>query len=333
MLRKLAATLVFAAGAALIGFADSPVVRYLSTGKLNACAVRQYQNLPQRVDVLALGSSRMRRGFDPNTFVEASGGRIANVYNLAAPGLHLIRSANTLDDLLDSGHSIGTLIVEADIDALRLGKRSRWNWTPIAARSASWADIFAGSPRTLGRGQAVDPRIVLRGALEKLRQVPVLILTGRVARVLAYPSDRATTVCFDPNFDVETPGKANSRARAARAALARADELEEGNDNTFVRPRGPKALVEIEVLQRIRERARQAGIRLIVVRPSGFAEAPLHPETVASLKRLVPEFQSPPMELAEQLNDLQIDATHYGPEGRRLYTQWLAEIAISSAPN
>jgi hypothetical protein len=329
MLRKLAAALVFLAGLGVIALADLPFVRHASVGNSHVCSVQQFTTLPQHLDVVVLGSSRMRRGVDPAAIAAASGGRYSAVYNLARPGRNTLRDAAIVDELLASGHTIGVLVVEADMDTLRRGQRGAWSWRPGGAGFVTWGDILAHTPRTLNNGKQVDPRLVLDGLREKLEQGILLVTTGIAEAAFTQRTDAQIPVCWRDDFDTDRPGLGRLRL----GALAHNRELYgdplTAYDTTFKRIRGTRARVELQMLSRIRRDAEREHIEMIVVRPQGYMDPALAPEVVERLQRLVPEFRYPPEPLVRAMATTHMDANHFGPEGRAIFSRWIAETALA----
>lgn len=333
MLRTLAAVLVFATGAALIALADAPFVRYASVGNSHVCAVQQMASLPQNLDVVILGSSRVRRGVGPNIIADVSGGRFTNVYNLARPGRDIVRNAIMFDELLDTGHTVDLLILEMDLDIIRHGRLPRWNWRPVSAGFAPWKYILLHSPHTTG-AHIADPRIVLDGLRLKLQQALKLSTTGIIASVLANPAAGPTTVCWQDDFDIDRPNLVRGRARALAEVQTRFPNPDTQFDNARVAlPLGPRARVELQMYAHIRKRAAREGVQLIVVRPQGYGEPALGPRAITDVQQLVPDFRFPPDEMTRRLNRSHIDRNHYGPEGRELFTRWITETALAEREN
>lgn len=330
MLGKLAAALVFATGVALIVLADAPFVRHASVGNSYVCSSQQLESLPTHMGAVIMGSSRLRRGVDPDILNTASGGRFTNNYNLARTGRDLVRSSIMFDELLDSGHSIDLLILEMDLDAVRHGRFLPWVWRPNSAGYARWEYILRNTPPTAKGADSPDLRIVLDGLRRKLQQALKLTTTGVVAEVLTTPSVGPTTVCWQDHFDVDRPALARARARALREVQARFPHPETQLDDGRVGlPLGTRARVELQTYAYIREQARRNNVQLIIVHPQSYGEPALGPRAIADVQNLVPEFRFPPVSMTRQLNLSQIDRHHYGPDGRALFTRWLADVAMA----
>lgn len=326
MLRRIAAGLVLCLGLGVLALVDSPFLRHASVKNSTVCSAQQFAHLPRRLDVVVLGSSRMRRGVDAGEMVAASRGQFSAVYNLGRPGQEILRSALILDELSASGQAPKVLVLEANIDALRLGRAMPWTWPRDVAGFTPWRSILLGTPSA---GRYPDFRLVLDGLRAKLQQSLLLIANGVAWRVLTEHDVRDWTVCWSDQFDLETPRKANLRAAAMARVSGRRVDLETAFDRRFHSPVGDLARVELQTLERVRVRARQTGVHVIVVCPQGYGDAPYSREVLASLRALIPEFRYPPESLARRLSTLQIDGTHFGPEGRALYTRWVTETILA----
>ncbi|MDX2277555.1 MAG: hypothetical protein NW206_19065 [Hyphomonadaceae bacterium] len=331
MLSRLAAALVFLTGVALMTFADVPFIRYASVALEGPkhCYVNQAQNLPEHMNVLVLGSSRLWAGVDPTAVTEASGGRLANVYNLSAPGMHVVRSASVFDEILRSNRQVDVVVVEMRINALRRGRPRPWFWDTSAAGRATWLDILTKTPRLLANGAAPDPRTVLQGLHLKLQQAILTVTTGAAATALINANDEPTPLCRGDYFFEETASSSARQQDFGDLVRRRFPNPETDFDRAFRGPQGDAALGDLQLLEHIRASARAAGVKVLVVRPQSYAEPALDPQVVQKLTELIPEYRYPPERIARRLNQLVFDGTHYGPEGRLLFSRWLAQTILA----
>lgn len=89
--------------------------------------------------------------------------------------------------------------------------------------------------------------------------------------------------------------------------------------------------MELASIQRVRSRLEAVGARLIVIRPNGYFEPPLSEAVVQKIQAIIPEFAIPPTDLQRALAKTNIDDTHFGLEGRTLFTHWLAGVIKQEA--
>lgn len=326
LLRKLAAGLVFLGGVAVVAAADLPAVRFASVGNSHVCLARQMLDLPSKIDVVFLGSSRIRRGLKPETFVEATGGEYETVYNLGRPSRLILRSESIITHLVETGRAPKVVVLEVDLDEIRFGSPGPRQWNRTEPGHLTYAELLAALPAdTESRWH-----LIVDGIRHKLAISVARHFSGITTRVLLSASDKpAPHVCWRNSFDKDDDRRRRHRAQAEDASRQMFGDGPDATDGRFANERTPKAQVELAVLDRIRQRLDAAGTRLVVIRPMGYADPPLAPAVIDKVTALIPEFRAPPDALARQLSRLVIDKNHFGPEGRGLYTRWLAGVVLA----
>src|SRR5688572_23352902 len=111
---------------AFLVWIDTSYVRYTIESDRGNCSIWQIIRLPRDVDAIAIGSSRVRRGFDPKFVVSLDDGRLRSVYNLGRRGRDVIRNYVMFRDLLERGVRPKFAYIEINIDALsRNGELTR----------------------------------------------------------------------------------------------------------------------------------------------------------------------------------------------------------------
>lgn len=323
--RRLGAALLFLAGVGIFPASNLEVIRFSSVLNSVVCSTLQIVNLPPQIDVAMIGSSRVRRSISASVLAEQSQGVFRTVYNFGRPYRQILRSEALVAHLLQSGRAPQIILLEADIDTIRLGKPKPWSWSPGEAAFLTSGEVFAAVPPTIS-----TPRnILLRAFEEKLRVTLAHLLNGDVVRILLGLGGKPETVCWRPDFDVESAGKSETRKTVEAARRAQFGDVDTVLDDRFNAEIGPAGQMELAVIERIRHRVRAAGGHLVVVRPNGYADPPLSPAVISRLTSLIPELRLPPQDMARQLSHMHMDGSHYSPAGRELYSRWLAGILLA----
>lgn len=294
---------------------DFTTVRHAAVVGMGNCAVRQFVRLPETVDVLALGSSRVRAGISPAIMSSASGGALSANFNLGRSGLSAMRSYVTLRDALERGVRPRFVYLEIDIDALaRTEDRLQ---LPMHSAIMRWRDIglllelhsdFTPIERLRLRLLAAAAKV--RGAiLPVLGGAPLTGLLGGNGPVLG---------CQDGLDAVQARRGASELAERRLIVPAVARELDLAPAESRARRE------ELYFVDRVRALCRKHGIRLLVARPGAAYEPALSERSLQQVRALVPEFDEPPADVVKASWGGFLDAYHMGPLARERYSAWLA---------
>lgn len=320
--RRFLALAVGLTGVGLIAAADMPVFRFMSVGNSHACLMDQMIFLPEQVDFVALGSSRIRRGISPEIISEHSDGYLGYGINLGKPRRQILRSESVIDFLLDKGRVPKVVILEANLESIRLGEFPNWTWDELEASFITYEQILTGLPEPLSN----ELRLKARGVYLKLEQSLIRHLTERTWKTIEESSGEAPTMCIRPFHDAMNSTRAvRGRDRALRTVTQTFENPETDFDDRFVKDLTETGLIELRAIDQIREKLQANGVEMIVVRTQAFADPPLSDEVIERIQAYIPEFRTPRGEFARELNMLGVDQTHLGAEGRDMYSKWLAE--------
>ncbi|MCB9992216.1 MAG: hypothetical protein H6873_01015 [Hyphomicrobiaceae bacterium] len=303
---------------------DQPTFRYALAGNSRVCSVRQLENLPQSVDFIAVGSSRVRRGLDVERLMNESEGLFANAYNLGRPGKSTLRNLRLVRDVLSRPNSIKYLYLEIDVDFLLSNKSDGGLGTFATLTVLPHADL----PEVLVRANRNPALGVLFTAgveYRKIRDSLVALLTGLVWETYTDSDHVAPRVCWSASFD----RVATKKIEAIRKGFEnRYGDLETAT-NTRTVTNSFAARQQLRMINEIRQIAKDRGIVLLMSRTGAAYEPPLSEESVASIKKVLPEFVYPPEELVRQTWTYFADAHHYDEQARNLFTDWLMDQFIS----
>ena len=308
---------VLLAALAFLLCVDLTPVRHAAVVGLGGCAVRQITRLPPRVDVVALGSSRVRAGISPAVLTLASGAELAVNMNLGRSGLSAMRSYVTLRDALEQGMRPRFVVFEIDLDALQRADRPGPVRLPLHAGIMRWRDIDLLLQLHHDLPAIDRARLQLLGAAAKVRGAIIPVLGA--APVIGQLGDGALVVDCQAGLDAE-----QARQGAGELAERRGLVPAAAREFSLAPPEAQERRQELFFIDRARELCHEHGIRLVVVRPGAAYEPALSPSALAVVRALVPEFDEPPAEIVEATWSGFLDAYHMGPSARERYSAWLA---------
>lgn len=328
-LRSLAAIAIIAACIAFLVLINQPIVRYMGVGNSRVCSAQQMLNLPDKIDLVTIGSSRIRQGFSPKSIQEASGGRINVVYNLGRPQRNISRSYYILKDLVDRDIEIKTAVVEADIEALQgsharknvLNKVNIYLW-PTYSQVIDYETRF-------GRGFAD----YVRGFSDKIRQNLVIAAVGEVWASYRDSNEPAPLVCAKRTEVTTNPNNKSKQQQRKERLTARFGDPDQSFNEEFKAVDTQHTQIELYFLDQIRQLADGAGINLVFVRPFGYYDRPLSPDVIAKLQEIVPEYRYPPAQFVRDNNENFADGAHLNDVGRNNYSTWLAQALLAEFPD
>ncbi len=323
LLRRLGAIVIVAVSLITISSANFMPVRFASVANSAVCSARQLIDLPPRVDVAFLGSSRIRRGLSPEIMRAELGANYESIFNLGRPGRTTLRSESILNYLLSSGRIPKVVVLETEIGLLQNANGMPWNFAHGDLGFLSFSEVSEAihdADPSASRYQLFD------AVRKKIAQAIDHHVTGLTYGVLSATNASQTTVCWLDAFDIDDNRKKKLRQKAAAELAGNGLDPKTSFDDRFVGAVSPSAKMEIAIIDRIRDSLASTGAILVVVRPNAYLESPMSDEVIQDIQGLIPEFQAPPENLARKLGQLTIDHHHFGPEGRKLYTEWLAGV-------
>lgn len=307
---------------------DRPEYRYALAGNARECSAYQLINLPESVDFVAIGSSRVRRGIDSELLMQKSKGLISDAYNLGRPGRSALRNLRVLRDILGRPNDLKFAFVEIDVDLLFSNRKDGGLGFGPASAFLSHADIPDVYAHSLDN-PALQAFATARFEYDKIRYSLVGLFSGLIWDTYQSLDQPAPRACWQPNFDKVFSGKI---ARERNTWRRRYDDLQtatiqESIKNSFI------VKQQLELLDEIRQLASEHNITFLVSRQGAAYEPPLSNETVEAIKAIIPEFVYPPQNLVRRTWKHFADNHHYDTEARNMYTKWLARQFVKAAEN
>jgi len=303
---------------------DLAPVRHAVVVGMGDCAVRQFVHLPGHVDMMALGSSRVRAAVSTQAIAAASGGVMSANFNLGRSGLSAMRSYVTLRDTLDRGVRPRVVVLEIDLDALQRRDADGRVRLPLHAAIMRWHDIGLLLDLHSDLSTVERWRLVLLAAAAKVRGAIIPMLGG--APVTGQLGIDAPVADCQAGLDAEQARQGVTelaeRRRTAQAAL---------REIALAPADAPARREELFFVERVRALCLAHGIGLVVVRPGAAYEPVLSPRALADVRALVPEFDEPPAALVQAAWAEFLDASHMGPGARERYSVWLTGRMLEAA--
>ncbi len=307
---------------------ETPSMRFASVRNSHSCSATQLRNIPKDADAFFIGSSRIRRGISAEAVESHSEGALESAWNLGRPSRQALRSYSIVAQLVKRDIKPKVVVVEVDLNAIRLDDPKGWTWKQDEAGFLSFGEIFNLPGNAFTQTPGPGFALIADGFRKKLKQMVQLHLTGTSLKVFSQRNDPAQRVCWNEGFDVQKQAKLKKQTKQYKEVVEVFGDPSTSFDTRFREDDSPRRRVELEALSHIRQLARANGIHLVVIRPQAFAEPPLSSDVVSRIQALIPEFRYPPEALVRELSDKHIDRSHFGPEGRELYSKWLAETIL-----
>jgi len=296
-----------------------------------ACAVSQMMALPPEVDFVAIGSSRIRQGIDPQQIIEGSGGRIRHPMNFGRGGKSVLRNFAILDDVLKQGARPAAILLEVDLE--RVASKAHPRSIPVPRDTGILS--FAAVLGTYG----IHPQ---RPVIERLQNVALKLLVKlRTSLMYAFSGDaishhwqalgigQADAVCRVPNYDVRLP----EHVAKTEAVIQHYDKVfgpsrRTIEDDRFAQGEGLHAQDELYYLSQARAVAAHHQVRLIVTRPWNAGQPPLSEAAQTRIRAIIPEFVYPPADLVRASWDHFFDHNHMDVQARLAYSRWVADEVV-----
>lgn len=315
--------------AAFLASLDSTLVRHASVLGMSECSVRQWLSVPDRLDVAAFGSSRVRAGLSPDAIAQASAGALRSNVNFGRSGLSAMRSYVMLRDLVERGARPRFVFLEVDLEALQTSEPHAAIRPGAQAAFLRYADLASVLEIDGGLGPVGKARLLALTTLDKVRESIIPVLRGAALLDAVRPVDQPVRTCLLANeFAL---GERGSRELAAQREAMLALHHDRERSYAPGHPRAFQRAQELYYLARIRELLATHGAGLVVARHGAAYEPPLSPAAVAAVRVDVPEFAQPPASLVRATWPTFLDASHLGPDGRAAYSAWLARRLLAPA--
>lgn len=316
---------VLVAAAAFVWWTDQPAVRYAFVRGGWQCSVQQFVNLPRDVDMIAIGSSRVRAGLDLNMVAARSGGQVSQPYNFSRTGRSPMRNYVIFRDIVERGTDLKFAYVEID--------------------TAAFADTTQGQPLAVDRDvgfqrygdilqvfHAFADRPVLERAhniaaqsLKKIGDSIVFLFSGRIAEANSQNGEPAPHVCWREYYNTKTAGKTRRIEKQKADYEATFGDLWVAESDTVKSFRSRRAVLEAYYFGLVRDLARKHGIKLVTSRHWRAYEPPLTAASLAELKLRFPEFIYPEADFVRSTWADFLDATHMFAGSRERFSHWFAD--------
>ncbi|TNF52376.1 MAG: hypothetical protein EP308_11495 [Burkholderiales bacterium] len=323
--------LLLMALALFLSWTDSAGFRQGIVRNTQACAVTQMLALPPGVDFVAIGSSRIRQGIDPQHMVKVSGGRLRQPMNFGRGGRSVQRNFAILEDLLERGARPAAILFEVDLDRLASNAKTRSIPVPRDIGILSFRDLFGTYGAHPDRPVIERLQNVALKVLVKLRTALMYTFSGDAIghQLLALRTEQADTTCRVPNYDVRLP----VHVEKTEALVQHYDKVfgpsrRTTEDDRFQPGNGLHAQDERHYLERAREVAARHRVRLIVTQPWNAGQPPLSGPAQDRIRAIIPEFVYPPPELVRASWDHFFDHNHMDTQARLAYSGWLATEVV-----
>lgn len=321
--------------AALVWQFDSLTIRVSALGNSHDCYLKLARDMPSRVDVLLIGSSRVRRGIVPELLGELLGSakQPLTVVNWGRP----FRDPDldlALFDTLTRDSTVTLAAIEVNV-----GERRPIERLTNKTRSASAAPILARFDFLFTRFVTVEGMGLVERLYElvsalrlKIEGASRILLTGRVGE----KGDRTGAEAFDdsrpgicwltqwnsPSADSSKPPQKRRAAFEARHGTWFADGYEEVSflsDAVWART--------VLTLKEIVHLANARGIDVVFFyQPEYFVWPPSPQFSVAFEKAIGAPLFVPDKSILNRLQDGGFkDASHLTARGREITTRWLAD--------
>lgn len=312
---------------------DTPVFRNGIVQGDQACAVGQLVKLPPSVDLIVIGSSRIRESVDPILLSQVSEGGIRQPMNFARSGIDAERNYSILSDLLARGARPAVVILEVDLDKLSMDEEPKSIPMQTNLGIISYASILQSYYVYPQRPVIERLNRVAQKLLLKLQAGLVYAISGGAVKhhMQALRSDRAEASCDRNLYLVRNP----LHIRRYQESIQEFDRLFgmsrlSAEDDRFRLRNTLHAQNEMFYLDRIRSIAVQHQVRLLVTRMWKAGQPPLSQAALSRIRADIPEFIYPPGELVRESWKNFVDASHLNSIARETYSRWLASEVLRS---
>lgn len=318
---------VLAVAAAFLTTLDAVAVRQASVVGMGKCSVRQLLNLPQRIEFIALGSSRVRAGISTEAIEHTLGSAPSSAFNFGRSGLSTLRSYITLRDAMDRGVRPRYVFLEVDLDALQDAQDASPIKMPVNAAFMKYADTALMLELPEGRSSLSIARLCLLTLLDKIRGSVIPVLSMDPLWATLQPGAAPVASC-QAGADFERTERGERALDALRRNLPARGAADDHAVREYRAGANGSAARQQELLfvGKVRELAHAHGATLLVARHGQAYEPPLSESAIEAVHRDVPEFVQAPADVVRATWADFLDATHMGPQARVIYSTWLAGL-------
>ncbi len=325
---RIVAFIVLSLCLSFLWWLDTPLIRYSNVGHNIGCVANQMINMPPSVDFLALGSSRIREGIDPEEMIRHAGSRLKTAFNVGESGLDIARSHTIVKDLLDRGVVLGVVFVEMDLDAVGGIRpyRGKLNISyPGFMRYGEILDVASVMPDSVS-AFAVASRLFVG----KVKFGLGLLMGGGLRESLVALSRPPSLSCMKKDLAFSSEKREKRKERKLRQLQEIFGDPAAVEDDRFSYVDTPSSRLEFAYLEKLRRLAREHGFRLLVGRHWGYADPPLSVAAVERIQTQVPEFVYPGAWFVRQHSEDFVDASHMRKNSRDAYSRWLTDIVVGN---
>ncbi len=323
--------LVLLALSAFIWWSDQPRFRHAFVAELQTCSVHQLAHLPESTDFVALGSSRVLMGFDPEALEQASGGLVHHAYNLGRVRRSVERSYRILRDVVDAGIRPQFVLVELSQD--RLSGRAQGRLPVLrSAGFMRYSDAWMYLQAVPSMPLLERLHFVVLNQLRKLDSSVKHALSAQAWKhVFGSAPQAADKVCLGDASFLTAPDHERAIAHQKRIYQQRFGDLGTAFDDTFRWRASARTEVELYFLQRMRALAAKHGMTVLVGVHWRAFQPPLSPRAIDEIRSRIPEFVYPPAEVVRSSWAGFVDKGHMDAPARRLYSEWLGSVLTDIA--
>jgi hypothetical protein len=332
---RFAFVLLLALVVGVVMLADSFAVRAGAFRTHKNCYYRLAQPLPRPTDVLIVGSSRMRRGIDPDLLAKLLGVGNHRVVNLGHGGYFYDFDYALIETLLPYWR-FSLVIAEANFES---NSRLKYysgsiGYSPDFAHFASYRQILANVSAMSDQPLALRVYDGVQLIKFKIENSLRFVLTGHLQEVLSPNADAVTraNICWAERFDRDAEGEAVESIKERRQRLREAffDEHDDWFEPGYSDPPmfvGKPGRSQATYLRRTVRLARDNDVRI------AFVNLPLYfvwPPGPAFTKEFRATIGAPLLVPSKEMlytfqNGGYHDQAHLSSAGRAAFTVWLAQ--------
>jgi hypothetical protein len=304
---------------------DSPYVRHTFAEEDYKCSVNQIAKLPvEQVDMLAIGSSRVRAGMNLSVVSSHSNGAVVSPYNFARSGINPLRNYVILRDLLERGVSPTYAYVEVSTEAFADDEINRHIEPFVDVGILKFADVFRLFEAYKHAPFLQRLHIVAASLLKKIGDTLIYVGDGRIWAANSGLSEDAPRVCWRPNYDEKSKTEDAAIERGRREYEKEFGDLSVARNDVIKSFSTPSADLELYSFGLVRSLAHANDIKLISSRHWAAYEPPISEQSLSLLRERVPEFVYPSASFVRSTWGDFADATHMYKTSRQRYSEWLA---------
>lgn len=311
--------------AALLG---QSTARHNFVPDYEVCFVEQLLGLPENIDVLLVGSSRIRYAVDPFVLDEALGNTAGTSFNIGRNGDTPERTYALIKDILQSGISVETVVIDFRLHDFYYNEPVE-QWRRIGMGAMRHSDLphyHAAFPQQRG----IAGQVLLQATETKLAHGIRMLLNGQILSSMSISDPAVKPDCLHQNRPISAKTQARDAARIEKfvqrfsVSDVRVQDkwayLEQGYDSPQLFPRAQLALYFLEETRRLTE---EYGAELKVISPPMYKEIPMSAAAKRDLRTWIPELILPTDDAIIAAQTGYFDTRHMGEPLRKLYTQWL----------